>query len=237
MTSARGVPMASTAAVMVTEVELSAPIPDLVGSRDDGRVYRRAVVLARLHDVPLGLVEMALPIGGLQAHNVAEKLWSEVGGPAERHLESDGLDAPEHLGVGGLGLATVPACIRQREEFLCEPPRLTVIIPTRERPERLEQCIEGIFRKSTYPLDRYEVLVVDNAPTSSRTADVVAALTRRYPVRYLREDSPGSASARNTGLSSVNTDIVVFTDDDAIVDAHWLTTIARTFSSNPTQAP
>src|SRR5581483_12138742 len=103
----------------------------------------------------------------------------------------------------------------------------------RERPERLRRCVESILA-CEYPSERIEVLVVDNAPEGNRTERLVQELEKATGrVRYAREDVPGSASARNRGLTLVRTPLVAMTDDDVIVDRHWLTEVARAFDAYP----
>jgi GT2 family glycosyltransferase len=50
-------------------------------------------------------------------------------------------------------------------------------------------------------------------------------------VGYLREDLPGSASARNLGVRHARGEIVAFTDDDVVVDRHWLAELARGYDA------
>jgi O-antigen biosynthesis protein len=84
-----------------------------------------------------------------------------------------------------------------------------------------------------YPADRFEVIVVDNVPRDGLTRAAVTALAESGPVRYFTEDKPGSASARNRALPEARGEFLVFTDDDAIVDRHWLAEIVRGFRAAP----
>lgn len=104
---------------------------------------------------------------------------------------------------------------------------VSVVVATRDRADSLARCLDSLLDQTRQPR---EVVVVDNAPSSSQTADLVAA---RYHatgrVRYLREDVPGLGRAHNTGLRLVSSEIVLFTDDDVIADRHWVEAIARNF--------
>ncbi|MHB1504211.1 MAG: glycosyltransferase family 2 protein [Acidimicrobiales bacterium] len=97
-------------------------------------------------------------------------------------------------------------------------PRATVVVPSMfERHEQLERCVESLARLD-YP--DYEVLVVDNRrdPVGPPPGWV-----GRYPqVRVLHQPVPGISAARNLGVTEANGRIVAFTDDDVVVDAHWL---------------
>ena len=71
-----------------------------------------------------------------------------------------------------------------------------------------------------------EILVVDNAPASDATRQVVQS----FPgVRYFREPRRGLSPARNAALAHSSGDVVAFVDDDVVVHPDWLTRIGRCF--------
>jgi glycosyltransferase involved in cell wall biosynthesis len=80
----------------------------------------------------------------------------------------------------------------------------------------------------------FEIVLVDNAPSSDATKDAVLAAYGEDPrVRYVREPRPGLSCARNRGLTEASADIVAFTDDDVTVDPWWLEGIVRGFQAAP----
>ncbi len=201
--------------IAIVEVELSQAVPDLPRVDAQGRAHGSAWVLVRLHGTPLGLLRVTLP---LDARGLADRIDEELGAARAAHEATDGAGQP-------------PACVAARDAFLAAAPPMSVLIPTRDRPERLERALRSILA-GDYPSGRYEILCVDNAPSTDATRRVVDALAGEgAPVRYAREDATGSASARNAGLPLLDTDLVAMTDDDVIVDEHWLTEIARGFGA------
>lgn len=223
------------APTQVLAVDLERPLPPL-GRSHDGNLYGHALLLARLHEVPLGIVEVELGDAGVTPQRLAQQIWIAVEPQIRAHLRADQLPE-EVLSAGGYAHPSTPACAQERERFLQDAPALSVLIPTREHPERVGRCVESVLA-CHYPEHRLEVFVVDNAPSSDRTLELVSDVAResRVRVRYLREDVPGSASARNRGLAEVTTEIVAMTDDDVVVDRHWLTEIARAFGGSPAAA-
>ena len=123
-------------------------------------------------------------------------------------------------------------CRRLQREFLLastappneELPGISVVICTRDRTASLRRCLEAV-QALDYP--RFEIVVVDNAPSNSETADLVLGLP---DVRYTREDRPGLDWARNCGLREARYDLVAYTDDDTQADRSWLRGIAAAFS-------
>lgn len=220
--------------IRMLEVELSGPLPSFEPLEPlEGGTYGSGYCLVRLHDAPIGMVDVDLDSGGrVPADALAETIWRELGGHIERHLREDGLPAAGALTAAGLPVEGQPRCVSERDAFLERAPFLTVIVPSRDRPDRLRTCLDSILA-TEYPAERYEILVVDNAPSTDGTLRLIEDEYGDRGVRYLREDRPGSASARNAGLKVVDSDIVVFTDDDVRVDRHWLTETARGFEAAP----
>ncbi|WP_338735731.1 glycosyltransferase [Asticcacaulis sp. DW145] len=99
---------------------------------------------------------------------------------------------------------------------------VSVIICTHDRPEALSTCLESLALQVRPP---DEVIVVDNAPSDSRTQIVASA----HRVVYVREDRAGLSHARNAGVKAAKGDFLVFTDDDAEVDPHWIQEIVKAF--------
>jgi glycosyltransferase involved in cell wall biosynthesis len=110
-------------------------------------------------------------------------------------------------------------------------PRITVAVCTRDRPQDLVRCLEAL---QTLDYPDFEVLVVDNAATSTATRDL---LRTRFPVfRYVEEHRPGLNWARNRALQETSTDLIAFTDDDVVPDASWLLRIAEVFEDQEVAA-
>jgi len=104
-------------------------------------------------------------------------------------------------------------------------PPISVVLCTRERPHDLTGALASL-RTVDYP--DFEIVVVDNAPTTDATERVIAAAADPR-IRRVVEPVAGLSNARNAGLTAARHDIVAFTDDDVVVDPHWLHGLARGF--------
>jgi GT2 family glycosyltransferase len=100
---------------------------------------------------------------------------------------------------------------------------ISIVVCTRNRTSQLAICLHTLLKLD---YTRYEIVVVDNAPSTNDSYD----LTAKLPVRYIREERPGLNWARNRGIAEAQYDIIAFTDDDVRVDGYWLKSIAKTFS-------
>jgi glycosyltransferase involved in cell wall biosynthesis len=213
------------APIRLLDIDLNQPLQSITPARGkDGAVYRRAQVLVRLHRRPVGRVDLLLDAdGSLPAERLAAAIWQALGATIGKHLDSDGARTPAELPVDGL-----PSGPCRQEPAICDPPLVSIVIPTRNRSRHLVGCVDSLLRLD-YPL--VEILIVDNAPATPATAELIE---ERYghlgQVQYLREDRPGSSIARNTGLAAARGDIVAFTDDDAVADPAWLTGLVNGFT-------
>ncbi len=86
---------------------------------------------------------------------------------------------------------------------------VSVIIPTRDRPELLRPTLESV-RGQEYPGELRCVVVYDRSEPDL----TLASDDPLRPVEVLRNTrTPGAAGARNTGLLAASTDLVGFCDD------------------------
>ena len=99
--------------------------------------------------------------------------------------------------------------------------RFSIIIATYNRAGELVHTLRSLAGLNTRSL--WEVIVVDNN-SSDGTRQVVedAAASFPVPLRYLFEGTQGKAVALNTAIREARGEILVFTDDDALVEPDWL---------------
>ncbi len=88
-----------------------------------------------------------------------------------------------------------PGRLRVRRALPSPPPRVSLIVPTRDRVDLLRPCVEGLLHATDYPA--LEVLVVDNGSVEAQTRDYLAAIARDARVRVLCFDAPFNYSAIN----------------------------------------
>lgn len=101
---------------------------------------------------------------------------------------------------------------------------LTAAICTRDRTHQLRRALASLERQHPSPA---EILVVDNAPASNATEELVR---REFSgVRYVREPAAGLDFARNRALRDSAQPVVAFLDDDAVAADGWASGIARVF--------
>jgi GT2 family glycosyltransferase len=107
--------------------------------------------------------------------------------------------------------------------------QITIAVCTRERPHYLRGCLDRLHATVG---DRYEVLVVDNAPHTGATTTLVEEFAEAgMRIRSVVEPRPGLSRARNRALAEVSTQYVAFTDDDALPGPGWPDALHRGFTA------
>ena len=104
---------------------------------------------------------------------------------------------------------------------------VSVIVPVYNRANQIHRCLNVIFNQ-TYPKKKIEILVVDDYST-----DDLEEVVKEYPrVRYvLNELDFGLSAARNMGLKEAKGEIIIFLDDDAIVEKDYIESVVKIFQS------
>jgi glycosyltransferase involved in cell wall biosynthesis len=102
----------------------------------------------------------------------------------------------------------------------------SVVLPTRDRPEKLRRCLESVFAALR---EGDEVIVVDSASVDPEVARVATAAG----AVVVRCDRPGVDRARNAGWRRTGHDAVLFVDDDVVVDAGWADALVAALASDP----
>lgn len=114
--------------------------------------------------------------------------------------------------------------------------RLTVVIPTFNRPEGLLLAARSVFSQTLARSQRFSLVIVDNTPDASAAAAMEtlrAECPHMVQLRAVHEPNPGVANARNAAMQAVETDLVAYLDDDQAAPANWLEQLLATYDAFP----
>jgi len=112
---------------------------------------------------------------------------------------------------------------------MSDEPFVSVIVPTYNRREMLEECIDSLLDQ-TYPADRYEVIAVNDGSTDETDSFLTEYSKEKPSLRFFLQSNLGAAAARNLGIEKALGDIVCFTDDDCIADKDWIRSIVGSYA-------
>jgi GT2 family glycosyltransferase len=205
--------------VGLLDIELSDPLPCWPAGESCSSA-ESVLAFVRLHTHPLGAAILQVRPEGLTDRDVADAVYGQLGPRIATHLEQD------RAGTGQAD-SNLPPCLHRRARVLAAAPSITVIVATRDRTVSLYRCLQSVLELD-YPA--YEVVVVDNAPSTDATAQLVRTRFAHRGVRYVCESRPGLGAAHNRGIEAATGQILAFTDDDVVVDRHWLAAVAEAFA-------
>jgi GT2 family glycosyltransferase len=110
-------------------------------------------------------------------------------------------------------------------------PKISVVIPTRNRPAALRRCLEALAESTLDPRS-FEVIVVDDGSDPPLTA-AISAMGGKLALSVLRQEHRGPAAARNHGRARAAAPLLAFTDDDCRPSPDWLPAILRSAEEAP----
>ncbi|MEO8485100.1 MAG: glycosyltransferase [Betaproteobacteria bacterium] len=110
-------------------------------------------------------------------------------------------------------------------------PSISVVVPTWNRPRELAACLAALAALD-YPVDRYEIIVVDDG-SAPPVAPIALPGRTGLRVTWLRQSNRGPSAARNLGAAHATGAILAFTDDDCAASRGWLRALAAAVSAAP----
>ena len=130
------------------------------------------------------------------------------------HLKRCGVEADVTAGYGAFHRVAYP---------LPDPaPTVSLIIPTRDQPDRLAKLMAGLLRSTRYP--SLEILILDNGSRSEAARTHLQSLESEQHVSLLACDEPFHfARLNNLGVASTRGEVLAFLNDDLeVLSEGWL---------------
>jgi GT2 family glycosyltransferase len=106
-------------------------------------------------------------------------------------------------------------------------PKVSIIIPTRDKVDLLRACVNGLLTRTAYsPL---EILIVDNGSREADALHYLEQLNTRDDVEVLRSDAPYNFSAlNNLAVQKATGDFILLLNNDTeVTHPDWLCEMMR----------
>ena len=113
-------------------------------------------------------------------------------------------------------------------------PKVSVIVPIYNGEQDLQGLLDRLMAQ-TYPAERVEYLLVDNA-SCDRTPEILAAAVERFATKGLtlkalsEQDIQSAYAARNTAIRAATGEFLAFTDADCYPQPGWLMALMQPFT-------
>ncbi|WP_052389656.1 glycosyltransferase [Belnapia moabensis] len=134
------------------------------------------------------------------------------------HWQRQGIAAEVETRPDGTQRATWP---------IAEPPLVSIVIPNRDRPGLLAQCLRGLMEETDYP--RIEIVIVDSGSSDPETLALYARLKAEGRIRLITFREPFNYSAAcNAGARAATGELLLFLNNDiAVTRPDWLAELVR----------
>lgn len=106
------------------------------------------------------------------------------------------------------------------------PPRVALIVTTRDRHDLLATCINSLLDRTDYPA--FDLIVIDNGSVEAETLAYMAWLAAAGLARVIRDDGDFNwARLNNLGAAATGADILCFLNNDMeVISERWLHELA-----------
>ena len=196
--------------------------PGFEGSQDHDLLFRISEVISaeRIRHLPFVLYHWRRSAGST-ATSAEAKPYAEAAGVRAVGEALRRRRLPAEVTRG-----RVPYSYRVSYALPQPVPRVSIIIPTRDRLELIRSCITTLVEETRYP--DYEILVVDNDSTDPETLQYLSELERLGRARVLRYRQPFNFSAINNHAAREATGsvLVLLNNDIEVISPGWLEEMA-----------
>jgi GT2 family glycosyltransferase len=103
--------------------------------------------------------------------------------------------------------------------------KISVVIPTKNRPQELGRTVETLARQTVLP---DQLILVDQSSVKATLEGLPFSVTHIYD-----PEITGAAQARNRALDLIPCGIVLFLDDDVELEPDFIAQILDTYAHNP----
>ena len=110
--------------------------------------------------------------------------------------------------------------------------KVSIIIPTYQRPGLLRKCLDSI-RLQNFSQEEYEVIIVTDGPDEKTHKMVQQCIVGEFNSNvscYSLAQKKGPAAARNVGWKIAKGELILFTDDDCVPDFNWVKNYYNAFT-------
>jgi glycosyltransferase involved in cell wall biosynthesis len=185
------------------------------GAQDYDFLLRLTEITDHIKHIPKILYHWRLAEGST-AKNVDEKNYADTAG--QRALK----DAIMRRGIDAevVEIPSRPTNYRLKFKLPEKQPKVSIIIPFKDKPDLLKQCIESILSKTTY--QNYELILVSNNSTESATHKYLVELKKdnhckvfvwNHPFNYSKINNYGRRQASGEYIVLLNNDTKVITPE------------------------
>jgi len=106
-------------------------------------------------------------------------------------------------------------------------PELSIVIPCYNEEKNIARCLDSVFT-SSYPADKFEVIVVDDGSTDN-TLKVLKDYQKRHRFKIISESHKGKSECLNVGVRVAKYGFILTLDADTIITKDCIHKVVQPF--------
>ena len=129
-------------------------------------------------------------------------------------------DFADREGIKGVVYSTKNFNFFRLKRDILDHPKISIIIPTKDRIDLLRRCIESIQNRSSY--DNYEIILVDNMSQEEETAAYLDGLGKSYRIIKFNEKFNYSKLNNYAAEFACGEHLLFLNNDIEVLNSDWL---------------
>ena len=110
------------------------------------------------------------------------------------------------------------------------PMQFTTAIPTYNRPQALDNCIHSVLAQTQQPV---QLIVIDDGELPAPPFEGECRTAGIDYVYRQKNSNPGLTASRNLALELTSGDVILFLDDDVVLDPCFIERLAELYARGP----
>lgn len=191
--------------------------PGFDGAQDYDFLLRATEVTDNIIHIPKILYHWRLADGST-AKEVGEKNYADTAG---RKALKDAVQR-RSMKADVIEIIDRPTNYRLLYTLPKKSPKVSIIIPFKDKSELLQKCVESIIEKSTYK--NYEIILVSNNSIENKTKNLLEKLKKDNRCKVYLWDNPFNYSAiNNFGRTKANGKFLILLNNDTeVITPNWI---------------
>ncbi|PST48452.1 hypothetical protein COO72_07865 [Bifidobacterium callitrichos] len=215
--------MLMVSAHVLSQVTLSET--DVAGAQDYDLTLKCAEKARTVKNVPFMLYHWRVHQNSTSTNPDSKPYADEAGRLAlQRHFDRIGVDAE-------VTNADTPFFYKPRYRFV-KPPKVSIVIPTKDHVDLLSTCLDSVFAKTTY--ENYDITLVENNSVEQRTFDYYEDVQKKHAnVNVITWPGKGFnySAICNYGVDHSDGELILFLNNDTkVITEGWLTSMVGFFT-------
>ncbi|MHB8996990.1 MAG: glycosyltransferase family 2 protein [Armatimonadota bacterium] len=108
--------------------------------------------------------------------------------------------------------------------------RVSLMIPTKDRPRELADAVASIVIQTRQP---EELIIVDDGAMDLKPVEAQLAGSGIELKYHRKNGTPGLTASRNIGIGLSTGDLIVFLDDDVVLEPEYVASLVEIFDLDP----